>query len=145
MWFMGIDQIMHFLLPTISLTLISFAGYTRYARAGMLEVLNQDYIRTARAKGLSERTVVTRHAFRNMLIPITTIVAADIGALLGGAIITEQVFAISGMGSLFARSLGPVDVNPIMGYFLVIGITAILFNFIADLSYALLDPRVRVK
>ncbi|MGY3126650.1 peptide/nickel transport system permease protein [Agrococcus sp. UYP33] len=145
MWFMGIDQIMHFLLPTISLTLISFAGYTRYARAGLLEVLNQDYIRTARAKGLSERTVITRHAFRNMLIPITTIVAADIGALLGGAIITERVFAISGMGSLFAVSLARVDLNPIMGYFLVIGITAILFNFIADLSYALLDPRVRVK
>lgn len=145
MWVMGLDTFTHFLLPTIALTLISFAGYTRYARAGLLEVLNQDYIRTARAKGLSERTVVMRHAFRNMLIPITTIVAADIGALLGGAIITERVFAISGMGSLFAVSLDRVDLNPIMGYFLVIAVTAILFNFIADLSYALLDPRVRVK
>lgn len=145
MWITGLDTFMHFLLPTISLTLISFAGYTRYSRAGLLEVMNQDYIRTARAKGLSERTVVTRHAFRNMLIPITTIVAADIGALLGGAIITEQVFAISGMGSLFATSLNRVDLNPIMGYFLVIAVTAILFNFIADLSYAVLDPRVRVK
>ncbi|WP_318278996.1 ABC transporter permease [Agrococcus baldri] len=145
MWLMGLDTFTHFLLPTISLTLISFAGYTRYARAGLLEVMNQDYIRTARAKGLSERVVVTRHAFRNMLIPITTIVAADIGVLLGGALITERVFAISGMGALFNASLGRVDVNPIMGYFLVIAITAILFNFLADLSYALLDPRVRVK
>ncbi|WP_072314029.1 ABC transporter permease [Agrococcus sp. Marseille-P2731] len=145
MWVMGIDTFTHFLLPTISLTLISFAGYTRYARAGLLEVMNQDYIRTARAKGLSERVVITRHAFRNMLIPITTIVAADIGALLGGALITERVFAISGMGALFNVALDRVDVNPVMGYFLVIAITAILFNFIADLSYALLDPRVRVK
>lgn len=145
MWVTGIDTFTHFLLPTISLTLISFAGYTRYARAGLLEVMNQDYIRTARAKGLSERVVITRHAFRNMLIPITTIVAADIGVLLGGALITERVFAISGMGALFNISLQRVDVNPIMGYFLVIAITAILFNFLADLSYALLDPRVRVK
>ncbi|WP_206447126.1 ABC transporter permease [Agrococcus sp. KRD186] len=145
MWLMGLDTFTHFLLPTISLTLISFAGYTRYARAGLLEVMNQDYIRTARAKGLSERVVITRHAFRNMLIPITTIVAADIGVLLGGALITERVFAISGMGALFNISLNRVDVNPVMGYFIVIAITAILFNFLADLSYALLDPRVRVK
>ena len=85
--------------------LISFAGYTRYARGGMLETLNQDYIRTARAKGLPERTVVVRHAFRNSLIPITTIVAADVGALIGGAIITERIFAFSGMGALFNSGL----------------------------------------
>lgn len=145
MWGLGIDNLMHYMLPTIALLLISFAGYTRYARAGMLEVMNQDYIRTARAKGLPERTVVMRHAFRNMLIPITTIVAADVGALLGGAIITERVFAISGMGSLFATSLDRVDLNPLMGYFLIIAVMAILFNFLADLSYAALDPRVRVR
>ena len=144
-WVSGIDSFTHLLLPTIALLLISFAGYTRYARAGLLEVLNQDYIRTARAKGLSERTVVVRHAFRNMLIPIATLVATDIGALLGGAVITERVFAISGMGALFISSLGRVDVNPIMGYFLVIAFTAILFNFLADLAYAALDPRVRVS
>lgn len=143
-WESGTDVFTHLLLPTIALLLISFAGYTRYARAGLLEVLNQDYIRTARAKGLSERTVVVRHAFRNMLIPIATLVATDIGALLGGAVITERVFAISGMGSLFISSLYRVDVNPIMGYFLVIAFTAILFNFLADLAYAALDPRVRV-
>jgi peptide/nickel transport system permease protein len=131
------------LLPTISLLLISFAGYTRYSRSGMLEVLNQDYVRTARAKGLPERTVIVRHAFRNMLIPLATLVATDIGALLGGAVITETVFAISGMGALFYSGLQRVDVNPVMGYFLVIAMTAIVFNFLADLAYAALDPRVR--
>lgn len=144
-WATTIDATMHYMLPTIALLLISFAGYTRYARAGMLEVLNQDYVRTARAKGLPERTVIMRHAFRNMLIPITTIVAADIGALLGGAIITETVFAIAGMGQLFNNSLRTADLNPLMGYFVVIAIMAILFNFVADLCYAALDPRVRVK
>ncbi|MFB2581619.1 ABC transporter permease [Herbiconiux sp. P15] len=144
-WVMGIDSFTHLLLPTIALLLISFAQYTRYSRAGLLEVLNQDYIRTARAKGLPERTVVMRHAFRNMLIPIATIVATDVGALLGGAVITERVFAISGMGNLFATALGRTDLNPIMGYFIVIAIVAIAFNFLADLAYAALDPRVRVR
>lgn len=144
-WLTGIDSFTHLLLPTIALLLISFAQYTRYARAGLLEVLNQDYIRTARAKGLPERTVVMRHAFRNMLIPIATIVATDVGALLGGAVITERVFAISGMGNLFASSLNRTDLNPVMGYFLVIAIVAITFNFLADLAYAALDPRVRVR
>jgi len=143
-WISGIDSFTHLLLPTVALLLISFAGYTRYARSGLLEVMGQDYIRTARAKGLSERVVVMRHALRNMLIPIATLIATDIGALLGGAVITEHVFAISGMGSLFVSSLRRVDVNPIMGYFLVIAFTAILFNFLADLAYAALDPRVRV-
>jgi peptide/nickel transport system permease protein len=143
-WISGIDTFTHLLLPTIALLLISFAGYTRYARSGMLEVMNQDYIRTARAKGLSERTVVMRHALRNMLIPIVTLIATDVGALLGGAVITERVFAISGMGQLFITSIQRVDVNPVMGYFLVIAVTAIVFNFLADLAYAALDPRVRV-
>jgi len=143
-WEVGLDAFTHLLLPTIALLLISFAAYTRYARAGLLEVLSQDYIRTARAKGLSERTVIVRHALRNMLIPIATLVATDVGALLGGAVITERVFAISGMGALFISALYRVDVNPIMGYFLVIAFTAILFNFLADLAYAALDPRVRV-
>lgn len=144
-WISGIDSFTHLLLPTISLLLISFASYTRYSRSGMLDVLNQDYVRTARAKGLPERTVIVRHAFRNMLIPLATLVATDIGALLGGAIITESVFAISGMGALFNAGLQRTDVNPVMGYFLVIAITAIAFNFLADLAYAALDPRVRVR
>ncbi|MFZ7088334.1 ABC transporter permease [Curtobacterium sp. RRHDQ10] len=144
-WITGLDTYTHLLLPSISLLLISFASYTRYSRSGMLEVLDQDYVRTARAKGLPERTVIVRHALRNMLIPIATLVATDIGALLGGAIITETVFAISGMGALFNSGLSITDVNPVMGYFLVIAITAIVFNFLADLAYSALDPRVRVR
>lgn len=144
-WITGLDTFSHFLLPTLSLLAISFASYTRYSRSGMLEVLGQDYVRTARAKGLPERTVIVRHAFRNMLIPITTLVATDVGALLGGAVITEFVFGISGMGQLFVAGLFRTDVNPIMGYFLVVAITAIAFNFLADLTYSVLDPRVRVR
>jgi peptide/nickel transport system permease protein len=144
-WVHGLDTYTHLLLPSISLLLISFASYARYARSGMLEVLDQDYVRTARAKGLPERTVIVRHALRNALIPLATLVATDIGALLGGAVITETVFAISGMGALFNAGLGRTDVNPVMGYFLVIAITAIAFNFLADLAYTALDPRVRVR
>lgn len=144
-WVTGLDTFTHLALPTVALLLISFASYTRYSRAGMLEVLNQDFIRTARAKGLPERTVVVRHAFRNMLIPITTLIAFDVGALLGGAIITEHVFAIPGMGSLFNLGLSRGDLNPVMAYFVVIAAMAILFNFLADLAYAALDPRVRVR
>lgn len=144
-WIHATDTFTHLLLPTISLMLISFAAYTRYARGGLLEVLNQDYIRTARAKGLPERTVVVRHAFRNSLIPITTIVAADVGGLIGGAIITERIFAFSGMGALFNQGLTAGDPNPVMAYFVVIAVFAITFNFLADLAYSALDPRVRAK
>ncbi len=144
-WIQSTDTFTHLLLPTISLMLISFAGYTRYARGGMLETLNQDYIRTARAKGLPERTVVVRHAFRNSLIPITTVIATDVGSLIGGAIITERIFAFSGMGALFNNGLQAADPNPVMAYFVVIAVFAITFNFLADLAYSAIDPRVRVK
>ncbi|RJU02836.1 ABC transporter permease [Arthrobacter frigidicola] len=144
-WIQGLDNFTHLLLPTLALLLASLASYSRYSRASMLEIMNMDYIRTARAKGLSERTVVMRHAFRNALIPLATLVAFDIGALIGGAVITEQVFAFSGMGQLFVQALLRTDPNPIMGFFLVVGILALVFNLIADLVYSVLDPRVRVK
>jgi peptide/nickel transport system permease protein len=145
-WVNGIDTFTHLLLPTCALVLASLAGYTRYTRASLLEVMNQDYIRTARAKGLSERTVVMRHAFRNALIPITTIIALDFGALIGGAVVTERVFGWVGMGQMFQQALYPPgpDVNPIMGVFLVTGIAAVVFNLVADLIYSALDPRIRV-
>lgn len=143
-WITMMDQFTHLLLPTIALTLISFAAYTRYSRGSLLEVMNQDYVRTARAKGLTERTVIMRHAFRNAMIPIATIISFDIGALIGGAIITEQIFAWQGMGYLFNEGLGHTDVNIVMGVFLVTGVVAVLFNLIADLVYAALDPRIRV-
>ncbi len=145
LWVHGVDLFTHLLLPTMALILISFATYTRYSRASLLEVMNQDYIRTARAKGLTERTVVVRHAFRNALIPIATIVAFDIGGIIGGAVITERVFGWTGMGALFQNGLDKVDPNPVMAFFLVTGGLAILFNLIADLVYAGLDPRIRVS
>jgi peptide/nickel transport system permease protein len=144
-WVQGVDAFTHLLLPTIALILISIASYTRYTRSSMLEVMNQDYIRTARAKGLTERTVIVRHAFRNAMIPIATIVAFDVGALIGGAVITERVFAWTGMGALFQNGLEHVDPNPVMAFFLVTGALAILFNLIADLVYAALDPRIRLS
>ena len=142
-WQDFLDKGTQLLLPTILLTLISVASYSRYTRSSMLEVLEQDYVRTARSKGLSERTVITKHAFRNALIPITTIVAFDFAGLIGGAIITEQVFGWKGMGELFQTGLMQVDPNPVMAFFLVTGGAAVLMNLVADIMYGVLDPRIR--
>lgn len=144
-WEVTLDQLGHLILPTIAIVLISFAAYTRYTRASMLEVMNADYIRTARAKGLSERTVVVRHGFRNALIPITTLMAIDFGAVIGGAIITETVFGWSGMGKLFNDALKIPDPNAVMGFFLVTGTAVVLFNMVADIAYGFLDPRIRLS
>jgi len=131
------------ILPTIVLTLISLAQYSRYTRSSMLETTQQDYMRTARSKGLSDRVVNTKHALRNALIPITTIVAFDFASLIGGAVITERVFGWSGMGALFQEGLNTVDPAPVMAFFLVTGAAAILMNMLADIAYASLDPRIR--
>ncbi len=130
-------------LPTIILTLISIAAYSRYTRASMLETINQDYIRTARSKGLSDRVVYSKHALRNALIPITTIVAFDFANLLGGAVITETVFGWKGLGDMFRVGLNFVDPGPVMAYYLVAGGAAVLMNMLADIAYAFLDPRIR--
>ncbi|CAB4539896.1 MAG: ABC transporter permease subunit [Actinobacteria bacterium] len=145
MWLRMLDSFGHLILPTIALMIVSVAGYTRYSRASLLEVLNQDYIRTARAKGLPERTVIMRHAFRNAMIPIATIITFDIAGLIGGAIITERVFAWQGMGALFNKGLQAVDVNLVMGFFIVTGAIAVIFNIVADVLYSALDPRIRVN
>lgn len=142
-WEGFIDKGTQLLLPTAVLILVSIASYSRYTRSTMLEVLEQDYVRTARSKGLSERTVIVRHAFRNAMIPITTLVAMDFAALVGGAIITEQVFGWSGMGAMFQTGLRNVDPNPVMAFFLVTGTAAITMNLVADMLYAVLDPRIR--
>ncbi len=142
-WLENIDNLTHILLPTISLTLMSLAAYTRYTRSSMLDVLGQDYVRTARAKGLPERMVITRHAFRNAMIPITTIVAFDFAGLIGGAVITETVFGWKGMGDMFKVGLIQVDPAPVMAFFLVTGSAAVLMNMIADILYAYIDPRIR--
>jgi len=144
-WETTLDTMTHLALPTIAIMLISFAGYSRYSRASMLEVMNADYVRTARAKGLTERTVVLRHAFRNALIPIATLAALDFGAVIGGAIITETVFGWKGMGVLFTSAVGNFDTYQIMGVFIVTAIAVLIFNLIADISYAVLDPRIRLS
>ena len=143
-WVRTLDIVMHMILPTIALTLISFAGYIRFSRGTLLEVLNQDYIRTARAKGLTERTVIMRHAFRNTMIPITTILVTDIASIVGGAIITERVFGWYGMGTLFNKAIVSFDLNLLMGVILFLSTLAILANLVADLLYSVLDPRIRV-
>ena len=143
-WISGLDVITHLFLPTLALTLIGFAGYIRFARGTLLEVLNQDYIRTARAKGLSERTVIMRHAFRNTMIPMATILVADFAGVIGGAFITESVFAWSGMGTLGLSAIRGQDLNLLMGVFFVTATMAVLANFVADLLYSALDPRIRV-
>jgi peptide/nickel transport system permease protein len=143
-WLSSLDVVTHLFLPTLALTLISFAGYIRYSRGTLLEVLNQDYIRTARAKGLTERTVIMRHAFRNTMIPLTTIMVVDFAGVIGGALITESVFGWSGMGTLFRQGLLGYDLNLLMGVFFITASLSVLANLIADLLYSALDPRIRV-
>ena len=144
-WISGLDTALHLVLPTIALTLISFAGYIRFSRGSLLEVLNMDYIRTARAKGLSERTVVTRHGMRNAMLPLTTILVNDFAGLFGGAIITEGVFAWKGMGRLFNDALTGYDLNLFMGVFIIGATLTVVANFVADLLYGVVDPRIRIR
>ncbi|WP_182113313.1 MULTISPECIES: ABC transporter permease [unclassified Actinotalea] len=144
-WVQVLDSFTHLLLPTLTLILIAFAAYTRYSRSSMLEVMNQDYIRTARAKGLPERLVVVRHGFRNSLIPLATIVPIDIITLIGGAVITEAVFARPGMGQLFITSLRDAELEPVMAYLLITASLAIIANIVADIIYAAVDPRIRLE
>nr|WP_240942647.1 ABC transporter permease [Planosporangium thailandense] len=135
----------HMVLPTISLALISYAAWSRFQRASMLEVLNSDYVRLARAKGLRSRQVLVRHALRTALIPLTTVTALDIAALLGGAVITEMVFQWHGLGDYLLRSIRDHDAYAMMGWLLVSAIIVIVFNLIADLLYSVLDPRIRYE
>ncbi|GII00415.1 ABC transporter permease [Planobispora takensis] len=144
-WQLNLDSAGHLLLPSMALILISLATYTRYSRASMLEVMNQDYVRTGRAKGLPERTVVVKHAFRNGLIPITTLMAFDFAGVIGGAVVTETVFGWRGMGFMFTKGLEEVDPAPVMAFFLVTGTAIVIFNMIADILYAYLDPRIRLS
>jgi peptide/nickel transport system permease protein len=143
-WVGTVDTYTHMVLPVTALVLISLASYARYARASLLEVMNLDYIRTARAKGLPERAVIMRHAFRNALIPLATIIPLDLAGLFGGAVITETVFGWNGMGRLFIDALHHVSVNVLMAYFLVTGLLLLIGNIVADILYAVLDPRIRV-
>ena len=139
----SLDRLQHLGLPIITLLIISFAGYSRYMRASMLDVINSDYVRTARAKGVPERKIIVRHVVRNALIPIVTFGALNFGALLGGAIITETVFTLDGIGFYFIQKLQNNDLYAVMAYLLVTSIGIIVFNLIADILYGVLDPRIR--
>ncbi|MGH9242989.1 MAG: ABC transporter permease [Acidimicrobiales bacterium] len=134
----------HLILPAVTLIVIAFAQYSRYTRASMLDTIKSDYVRTAVAKGLSRRRVILRHALRNALIPVTTVIALDFGAVMGGAIITERVFQWKGMGTLLFDNIQQLDVATIQAWLLVTAATVIAFNILADVVYAYLDPRIRL-
>ncbi|WP_370944485.1 ABC transporter permease [Amycolatopsis sp. cg5] len=133
-----------YLLPTLSIMAISFAAYSRFQRASMLETLNADYVRTARAKGIPGSRVIFKHAFRNALIPVTTLFSVNFAQVLTGAIITERVFAWNGMGTVLVDAVDRNDPNVLMGWLVVIATTVVVANLIADLVYGILDPRIRV-
>jgi peptide/nickel transport system permease protein len=139
----SLDRLQHIALPVIVLAIASFALYSRFMRASMLDVINSDYIRTARAKGLPERQVIMRHVVRNALIPLTTVSALNIGGLLGGAIVTETVFSLDGIGFFFVSKLGQQDVYAVMAYLMVTAVIIIAANLVADVFYGYLDPRIR--
>jgi peptide/nickel transport system permease protein len=141
-----LDDVEHAALPVLTLVLVSYAAWSRYQRASLLDVLNSDYVRFARAKGLSRRRVLVRHALRNALIPITTVIALDFAAVIGGAVITEIVYGWEGMGQFLLNGLeGPLtpDVNTVQAWLVITAAIVILFNLIADILYAVLDPRIR--
>jgi peptide/nickel transport system permease protein len=139
----SLDRLQHIALPITTLLVISFALYSRYMRASMLDVINSDYVRTARAKGVPEWRVIMRHVFRNALIPVVTVAALNLGGLLGGAIITETIFTLDGAGYYFIQSLQGSDYYAVMAYLVVTSVIIIVFNLIADIIYGYLDPRIR--
>lgn len=132
-------------LPWITLAFLYAAGYARLTRAGMLETMNEDYIRTARAKGLPERTVIVKHALRSTLTPIVTIFGLDLGLLLGGAILTESTFSLPGIGKYTVDAIAASDLPKILGVVLVASIFIVVANLLVDLVYAVVDPRVRLS
>ena len=139
------DALWHLILPSIAVGTIPLAIIARLTRSSLLEVLNQDYIRTARAKGLTERAVIFKHAFRSALIPIVTIIGLQIGGLLSGAVLTETVFALPGIGTQLVTAIEARDYPVVQGFTVVVAVLFSLVNIAVDLSYAYLDPRIRVQ
>ncbi len=137
------DYLLHLVLPVAMLSLLSMAGWSRFMRSSMLEVLRQDYVRTARAKGLRERSVILKHAARNALIPLITIVVFEIPAIFGGAIITETIFNYPGMGRLFIQALSADDWPIVMAYLFISAILVVIATLVGDILYTIVDPRIR--
>ena len=142
---LNLDYFRHLFLPVLTLTFTSVATWSRFLRASMLDVLNADYIRTARAKGVPQRRIVLRHAFRNALVPFTTVTALDTAYLLGGVIITEKIFAIAGMGQAFLTALDHGDAPFLLTWFLLVSIAVIGIGLLTDVAYVALDPRIRLQ
>ena len=139
------DIIVHLLMPILVSVILSIGGLMRYTRTNMLEVLNSDYIRTARAKGLNEGKVIYRHAFRNTLIPLATLLAGILPSLFGGMLITEQVFGIPGIGNLAYTALREGDIPFIMGYNMFLAILTVVGTLLSDVMYTIVDPRVKLR
>src|SRR5918996_219740 len=133
---------LHMILPVLSLSIISIAGYSRYVRSSMLEILGLDYIRTARAKGLRQMRVVMRHALRNATLPFVTLVGLDIPFLLAGAVVTESIFAWPGTGRLFVERTAQSDYPVLMGILMMTALAVVVFQLITDIAYSFLDPRI---
>ena len=142
-WETMVDFAGHQVLPTLALALIGFATFMRFTRASMLETLESDYVRTAKAKGLPAMQVILRHAFRTALIPVMTVITISFATAIEGAVITERVFGWQGMGSLFIEGLNEVDPYPVMGFLVVASVSIVVMNAVADVLYAYLDPRIR--
>jgi peptide/nickel transport system permease protein len=134
----------HMVLPVSCLVIIQTAGYARYVRTSILEVLGQDYVRTARAKGLTERTTLYKHALRNAALPFITILGLDIPYLLGGALVTESIYAWPGMGRLFWEYAQRGDFPVVLGVLLIVSTAVVFFSIVTDLAYTLIDPRIRL-
>jgi peptide/nickel transport system permease protein len=139
------DRILHLILPVAVLTFIQIAGWSRFVRASMLEVMKMDYVRTARAKGLSERSVILKHALRNALIPFITIVVFTLPGLFSGAIITESIFAWPGMGRLYILALGDNDYPVAMAIFFILAVLTVIATLLRDILYTVVDPRIRLS
>ena len=140
-----LDYLRHLVLPVAALMIALVASWSRFGRAAMLDALSSDYVRTARAKGVPRRQVIWRHAVRNSMAPFVTVVALDAAILIGGLVVTEQIFAIPGMGRLFLQSLVAGDVYVLLPWMIVVAVAVVLCNLIADIAYAMLDPRVRLS
>jgi peptide/nickel transport system permease protein len=138
-----VDRIWHLVLPVTMLAVFQLAQHVRYMRAGMLDVLKMDYIRTATAKGLRERAVILKHAFKNAAIPVVTVIALEVPSLFNGALFTETIFSWPGMGRLFFNSADRGDYTVLMGILMISATLIIFFNLVADVAYAFLDPRIR--
>jgi peptide/nickel transport system permease protein len=144
-WGLLADTVRHMILPALALGTIPLAIIARMTRSSLLDELGLDYVRTARAKGLSDRAVVLKHALRNALLPVVTVIGLQLGGLFGGAVLTETIFNLAGVGRAVTEAIGARDYAVIQGFTLVIAIGFVVVNLLVDLSYAYLDPRIRLR